>query len=133
MASVTKKLRNRPVNEGDEIEVLNREIIPVILQVVDELRRIGGDVTVVDSENYEALVTDRFILQQAGYSVNLPDAESCKNKILTIINISASGTVTITTNDDALISGAASKSLSGAYDAVTLLCDGEDWWIIAEV
>lgn len=133
MASITKKVRNRPVNEGDEIGVINREIVPVLLQVIDELGRISGDVTVTPSGTYNVVVTDFILFIQGGNIINLPDADLCKNKIVVIKNITASAPCFVITNDDAVIDGSGTKQLNNSYDCIVVVCDGENWWIIAEV
>ncbi|MBU7023782.1 MAG: hypothetical protein HXS40_06410 [Theionarchaea archaeon] len=138
MASIFKKVRNRPVNEGDEIDVINREIVPVMLQVIDELGRISGDVVSVvatSSVSYAVKTTDFIVLvdAQAGGKIYIPDAKLCKHKILVIKNKTTNVPLFLITNDDANIDVSGSKTMSGSYSCVVLVCDGEDWWIIAEV
>ena len=78
---------------------------------------------------YVVLATDDVVFAnpQADQTITLPAASAGRRVTVKRVNTSAF-TVTIS---GGTIDGAASTALSGgSYDAVTLVCDGANWWII---
>lgn len=84
---------------------------------------------------YTAAITDRTIKADASggaFDVSLPAAASCTNWIVTILNVGASGTVSINPSGSETINGSStSLALTGQWDSATLHCDGSAWFVIA--
>lgn len=65
------------------------------------------------------------------YSVFLPAAASCTNRLLIFKRTNASNNVTIDGNASENIDGATTKVLSSQYDSIMIVCDGTGWHIIS--
>jgi hypothetical protein len=67
----------------------------------------------------------------AGFTVNLPAAASYTGKQLKIIKTdSTTGIVTIDGNASETINGSLTTTLNTQYEAVTIACDGSNWFIV---
>ena len=81
-----------------------------------------------------ALPSDYLILADAtagAVTVNLPSAASSRGAALVVKKIDASANaVTIDASGAETIDGATTQALAAQYDAVTLVCDATQWWLV---
>jgi hypothetical protein len=64
------------------------------------------------------------------FTISLPVAANNKNRVITVKRIDASGnTLTVNTDDSALIDGAASTTVTTQWDSISVQSDGTDWFI----
>lgn len=82
----------------------------------------------------DALATDYLILVDAtagAVTVTLPVAANSNAAMIVVKKIDAgANAVTVDANGAETIDGAANVALAAQYDAVTVFCDGSEWWII---
>ncbi len=100
-----------------------------------EHRSIQTVVSKTNSDSpYTALATDELILCNAtggAITVNLPAAASSSGKTFTIKKTdSGTNAVTIDGNASETIDGGTTYAISTQYEAVTIVCDGSNWFII---
>lgn len=89
--------------------------------------------TAVLTMDYTARVNEIVLCDptSAGFTVTLPAAAKCKGQKITVKNqTSSTNTITIATDDQAEIDGAATASIASGYEAMTLVSDGSDWWTL---
>ena len=84
------------------------------------------------SSTYTATTSDYLIDCTTGtFTVNLPDALLNVGRILIIKN-SGTGTITVDGSGTQTIDGAATYSLSAQWATVQIMCDGNNWKILAK-
>jgi len=97
-------------------------------------RSDDGDAT------YTVLITDNVLIVEqldSGFfgsttTIALPAASDSERRVITVVNNSppgGMGQVTLDPNGSDLINGATDKTLAQQYIAVTIICDGSDWFI----
>lgn len=110
----------------------------------DQIGNTATNKTFTDLENlftettqtsdYGVLTTDSVVLINAGsgiVSVTLPTAVGVGGKMYTIKKIDVTGnSVTISTTSSQTIDNQTTLTLSGAYNSVTVVSDGSNWWIV---
>lgn len=93
-----------------------------------------GIPTTEQSAAYTATQADKLILVDASggpVTITLPQASIVDGQEYTIKKIDASSnTVTIDGNAAELIDEATTQALSNQYEALTVQCDGTEWWIL---
>ena len=93
---------------------------------------IGRNAIATKSNDYTLLLFDYAILCNASsgsFSITLPSASTCTGKTYVIKKIdSSSNSVTIA--GDVNIDGNLTLVIATQYDSVTVICDGENWFII---
>ena len=81
-----------------------------------------------------ALATDYLILVDAtagAVTVTLPAASGARGALIVVKKTDASANaVTVDADGAETIDGAATTALPAQYDAVTVACDGSQWWIV---
>ena len=91
--------------------------------------------TVVQKGSYTVLDRDSVIAVDASTgakTIALPAVSNLKGMVLTIKKIDASGNaVTVDGDGDETIDGAANYSLATQWKYVTVICDGDEWFVIA--
>jgi len=98
-----------------------------------EFGRLASNVTTVTATTYTALVADGAILASnaAGVAITLPAAASVpSNYRLSIVNIGASGAITVDGDSTETINGELTIILTTQYESVTLVTDGSNWFIL---
>ncbi len=98
-----------------------------------EFGRLASNVTTVTATTYTALVTDGAILvsNAAGVAITLPAAASVpSNYRLSIVNIGASGAITVDGDSTETINGELTIILTTQYESVTIVADGSNWFIL---
>jgi hypothetical protein len=80
--------------------------------------------------NYTVLTDDEIILGNGTITITLPAVAGAENKTYIIKNIHATLTVTVATTGAATIDGAATVDLSNQYDAISVVTDGSNWFIV---
>lgn len=118
------------------VEAWNRELSPLLNEMLREINRRGGDVRVLD-EDSSILRTDRVLLLDGtagAFTYTLPPVSSVFDQPFTFIKTDSQVTVqTIAAQAGELINGAATYTgLGNQYDVVHLFCDGVQWWITGE-
>jgi len=80
-------------------------------------------------DEYDFILADASALSIV---ITLPDAPESADRMVDFKRIDATAnTVTINTNDSALIDGDANAVLKGAtYPQAGVICDGANWWLI---
>ena len=69
----------------------------------------------------------------AGFTVTLPAASGYTHKVYTIIAKDvSSGNIVVDGDGAETIDGAATQTLDAAYESITIVCDGTEWFIIAD-
>jgi len=111
------------------------------LTVTDNIETGGGqivNVTTVAAATYDLLVTD-YILNvtytgtAAVTSLTLMTAQTVAGRIIHIKDAGGNATtnnITVDTEGSETIDGSATLSITTSYNAVTLYCDGSDWFIM---
>lgn len=95
------------------------------------LRIVGTSASGTTTLTAASSATQLFNCTSGSVIVNLPTANTCVDKLLTIKKTDASAnTVTITANYTDNIDGAATFVLSSQWDAVTIQSDGSTRWVI---
>jgi hypothetical protein len=81
-----------------------------------------------------ALATDYLLLvdaTSAAVTVNLPAVADANGSLIVVKKVDASvNAVTIDADGTETIDGATTQSLTSQWDALTLACDGSDWYIV---
>lgn len=96
---------------------------------------LGITKTVTSGPQYIVGTKDKTILvddNRAGVAVNviLPAAVSSKNRELRIKKLGSTAAVTVDGNGAELVDESATQIITGQYDAMHLVCDGIEWWIV---
>jgi hypothetical protein len=104
---------------------------------------MGRNTTSVSDDGdatYTVLITDNVLMveqQDSGFfgsttTVALPAVSDSERRVITIVNTSppsGMGQVTLDGNGGETINGEATKTLVTQYEAVTITCDGSEWFI----
>ena len=94
------------------------------------VQTLTGDYTVDDDDNLSIF---RLFIGNTDRTINLPLASNNIDRTLTVIKgDSGSGVLTIDGNGTETINGDLTKSLFSIYDALTIHCDGSNWFIVGE-
>lgn len=109
-------------------------ILPLSVAVVAQPGYFVGDTVTITTTLYTVLDRDRTILADddaagGAITITLPTAAANKHRELAIKKIGSTGTVTLTGDT---IDEAATKDIIAQYDAVQIVSDGVEWWIIGE-
>lgn len=88
----------------------------------------GAEVISSPTTNYTVAGTDTVVLASNTITVTLPTAASSTGRKIFVKNI-GTGTVTVATAGGN-IDGAATAVISKQYNAITVVSDGTNWWII---
>lgn len=84
--------------------------------------------------NYSASVLDYLILVTnpggSDVTVTLPAVTGSKGVRITVKRLDTSGNNTVVSGGAATIDGGASHTLAAQNDAVTVVCDGSNWFVI---
>lgn len=72
-----------------------------------------------------------FVCDSSGgsFTITLPPAGSWVGRVITVKQISATGTVTVDGDGSETIDGSADFPLATQYDSVTVISDGSNWFI----
>jgi hypothetical protein len=62
--------------------------------------------------------------------VLLPATLDCENRELTVKKIGTTAAVVVDGNGSETIDGATTQTISSQYDAMHIICDGSNWWVI---
>ena len=80
------------------------------------------------------LTADNFLVllnaSSGAIKVTLPAAVNHRNRVYTIKNIGGSGSVVVDANSNEKIDGETTVTLGLQYDFVTIVSDGDEWFII---
>lgn len=85
---------------------------------------------------YAAVATDDVILcdtTAAAFAVTIPAANALPGRQITIKKIDTTANAVTITPAAGTIDGAVSLALSTAYEAVTLVSGGNNWWVASQV
>jgi len=91
------------------------------------------DFTVEEVVVATTLTANHFLVKvnaSGNTTITLPAATSHTDRVYTIINIHSAGTVTIDANGTETIDGEETILLNLQYQYVTIVCDGDEWFII---
>ena len=81
-----------------------------------------------------ALVGDFLLLVDAtaaAVTISLPAAETARGAVIVTKKTDASAnTVTLDPNGSETIDGASTRVITAQYDALTVACDGNQWWVV---
>ncbi len=83
---------------------------------------------ITKTSDYTVQADDQIILGNGTVTITL--LAPVKDRAFTIKNIHASNTVTVATTGSETIDGASTISLSTQYDAITVISDGTNWYIV---
>jgi hypothetical protein len=83
------------------------------------------------TSSYSILNTDCVIIAPNNGTMTLPTAVGIAGQHFTIKKGTTSSTITVATTGSQQIDGAASYSLTTAYQYVTVVSDGANWWVVA--
>lgn len=107
----------------------------VVWDAIWGVQEVSGSSTVINPTSPYAANNNDVILMDAtsgGQTVNLPAVASSTNFKIDIKKTDASGnTITIDPNGAELIEGGATAIITTQYEALSLICDGVQWWILA--
>jgi len=79
---------------------------------------------------YGITAGDEVILCNGSFTVTLPSAVGLAGRQFTIKRINASGNVTVATTSSQQIDGASTRVLTAQYEAVIVVSDGANWWVV---
>lgn len=101
---------------------------------LDTLDTVFANFVSVSSDPYAVASSDAIILADASVGaigVNLPSAALNQSRILTIKKVDSSGNlVSINCNGAEKIDGESTIDINTQWAAVTIFCDGDNWYII---
>ena len=89
--------------------------------------------TLAEVATATTLTADHFMIAvnaSGNTKITLPAAASHTDRMYTIKNIHSSGTVTIDANGTETIDGEQTIELKLQYSYITIVCDGDEWFII---
>lgn len=121
-----------------DVAIIDRAIYPALKfqqwwqRVVEAIEGMSAGRSVAsDGPITEA---DRFLLADASagpVTLTLPPVSDNAGAIYSVKKVDASANaVTIAGNNGELIDGSAIQTLAAQYDALTVYCDGVDWFIV---
>ena len=94
----------------------------------------AGSINIISAVSTHNAAGNEYVLCDATggvFSVNLPAAASNTNALIVVKKIDASANaITIDANLSETIDGSLTQLLSTQYDALTLVCDGSNWFIV---
>lgn len=83
------------------------------------------------SDTYTITENDDVVMcTGVGKTLTLPPVANCAGKVVTVIHNAASGTVTVDANASETINNGANVALDAKYEAVTLMSNGTEWFIL---
>lgn len=130
MASIPQGVRSLPVaqNAEDLAEAINREIVPVLRALRDEIHRLSGDQLTADEDTtLEPLVSVCICTNTSAITVTLPDASDFPERRVVVIRTDAAVTLASSGGD---IQGSATQAVTTVASVVS---DGTDWWFTTNV
>ena len=92
--------------------------------------------SITKTTTYTATEDDNTILCDASggaFTITLPAAAGVTGQRLTFVRTSSSGNVVIDGNGAETINGAATKTITTQYGAITIQCDGTGWYILHSI
>lgn len=106
-----------------------------MVQTLSEQKTVGRAVAVVaKTANYTATAADEVILVDAtsgAVTITLPAAAGVSGRRYTVKKTDLGlNTITIDPNGSELIDSALTMVISDYLQAVTLVCDGVQWWVV---
>lgn len=107
---------------ADEISLAG---LTVLAQDIDYTLNEYTVATTLSSDNYMVVIN-----ASGTTTITLPDAASHTNRKYTIKNIHSTGTVVIDANSTEKIDGEENIELKLQYSYITIVCDGDEWFII---
>lgn len=135
MAYVDKNLRERPLTrtENEELrEFVNRELVPMNLELRRETNRLGGNKRAVSATG-DILRTDRVLYVDASagaVTLTLPPAADVDEHAFLIFKTDSSANeVTVVSQTGETISGTVSRVLSSQYQPLEVLSDSANYWV----
>ena len=136
------EFRESFADEGDDLGRFRSGLLGEVQQLLDERPAMHGGcsaasgrlVVVSATAAYAARASDGFIkadATSASFTVTLPSASDAgTGKLMTIKKIdSSTNVVTLDGNGSDTIDDLANLVLRRQFEAVTLVCDGSEWWI----
>ena len=82
--------------------------------------------TILDTDKYD-LVT---VAPATARTITLPTVEDNTNRILTIMNINGTDTVTVDGEGAETINGGSVQTLTAIYDFITIVSSGTEWLML---
>lgn len=128
MANLAQGVRKLPVDGKleDIVEALNREIVPVLSAIREEVQRLSGSQLTTDEDvTLDPDVAVVICTNTGAITVTLPDASEYAEKRVVVVRTNAAVTVESVGGD---IQGASSQSPTTLLAVVS---DGTDWWLTA--
>jgi len=98
-----------------------------------QAKGIKRQVTTTTNSTYAVATTDHIVLADAtsgAITVNLPAASTTGRELVVKKVDSSANAVTIDGNGAETIDGATTQVISVQYDAVKIVSDGTEWWIV---
>jgi hypothetical protein len=132
VSAILKKLRDRAVEKKGLYEFLNREVVPIVRELTNEVNRVGGDVSTVTAA-YSILSTDRVVICAGGtaYDITLPFADDFENQWLLVKKSTAAAVNNrLLAQSGETIDGAANQTLTQNYGFMEIFCDGVSYHIV---
>lgn len=132
MPRIQEALRSRGADkETDIVELVNREILPVLRAVLREVKNVTGAATTITSSTY-LTGGDWLALVDAtsgAVTVTLPEAASWPGKAYVVKKTDSSGNaVTVSAQSAETIDGASTASTSTQYATINVVSDGFNWY-----
>jgi hypothetical protein len=132
VAAITRRLRERPVEEAGLYEFLNRELTPLVRDINSEVNRLGGDVQTVTAA-YSVLSSDRVVICSGGtaYDITLSPVANFENQWLLVKKAGADAVNNrLVAQAGETIDGAANQTLTQNYGFMEIFCDGVSYHIV---
>ena len=120
------------VNGGDYLKT-NNSFIPINSTWTSfRSSTSGGRLVNTVSQNYTVTENDDIVLVSGNTTIELPEADSLPNRIFTIKKIDSSNSISIETTTSETVDGidrsnGAPIILTGKYDEISLISDGQNW------
>ncbi len=117
-----------------EHEILVRDTRSNILAAIDASAAQGGVVTVTGT-SYSVGVSDRYLFVDddtagADVTITLPTAVGIAGRPVSVKKLGTTGTVTVDGSGVETIDNALIQDIVLQYDAIEVVSDGTNWWIV---
>lgn len=135
MGSIEQAVRQRLVELRleDVVEFVNRELIPVLVAMRDEINRVGGNVYTTEEAEYKVPRDAKLVLSKATIATfTFPDPTDMVGAIIWVVQDNATGQLDVTTAAGGQMTGLGNDtvsliSITNGPEAFQFMSDGTYW------
>lgn len=129
-AKLTRRLGFREATEDNIVELVNRELLPLVRMMHQHYNDAFGSTVAVDASTILGVTYQFYLADASDGPITLTLPEAGAEMAVHIKKVDSSGNaVTVAAQGTAEIDGALSYALAAQYDSAIFVSDGTNWWM----